>query len=96
MFGIFGMLMIACIAAYVMARNKVFLSLAVFVAAALLHYLVQIGFGGWRMWPGSVYLNQAMQWTAPLLAMAACASSRLIVTLPLLVCRLTPDGRPPA
>ena len=72
MFGIFGMLMIACIAAYVMARNKVFLSLAVFVAAALLHYLVQIGFGGWRMWPGSVYLNQAMQWTAPLLAMAAC------------------------
>ena len=72
MFGIFGLLMVACTVAYVVARNKVFLSLAVFVAAALLHYLVQIGFGGWRMWPGSVYLNQAMQWTAPLLAMAAC------------------------
>ena len=72
MFGIFGMLMVACLAAYVAARNMIFLSLAVLVAAALLHYLVQIGFGGWRMWPGSVYLNQAMQSTAPLLAMAAC------------------------
>lgn len=72
MFGIFGMLIVACTAAYVVARNKVFMSLAVFVATVLLHYLVQIGFGGWRMWPGSAYLNQAMQWTAPLLAMAAC------------------------
>ena len=72
MFGIFGLLMLACIAAYVVARNTVFLSLAAFVAAALLHYLVQIGFGGWRIWPGSVHLNQTMQSTAPLLAIAAC------------------------
>ena len=72
MFGMFGMLMMACTAAFVVARNKVFLSLAVFVATVLLHYLVQIGFGGWRLWPDSAYLNQAMQWTAPLLAMAAC------------------------
>ena len=70
MFGMFGMLMLACITAYVVARNKVFLSLAVLVAATLLHYLVQIGFGSWRMWPGSVYLNQAMPWTASLLVMA--------------------------
>ena len=72
MFGMFGMLMVACIAAYVVARNKVFLSLAVLVAVALLHYLVQIGFGGWQIWPGSVYLNQAMPWTASMLAMATC------------------------
>lgn len=72
MFGMFGMLMIACAAAFAVARNTVFISLAAFVTATLLHYLVQTGFGGWRIWPNSVYMNQAMRWTAPLMAMATC------------------------
>lgn len=72
MLGMFGMLMMACAAAFAVARNTVFISLAAFVTAILLHYLVQMGFGGWRIWPNSVYLNQAMRWTAPLMAMAAC------------------------
>ena len=71
MLGMFGMLLLACMAAFAVARNTVFISLAVFVAATLLHFLVQMGFGGWRIWPDSAYLTQAMQWTAPLLAMAA-------------------------
>jgi GGDEF domain-containing protein len=71
MLGMFAMLMLACMAAYVVARNIVFISLAVFVLAVLMYYLVQMGYGGWRIWPGSAYLNQVMPWTAPLLAMAA-------------------------
>ena len=72
MLGMFGLLLLACMAAFAMARNTVFISLAAFVAAVLLHYLVLMGYGTWRIWPGNAYLNQAMQWTAPLLAMAAC------------------------
>jgi GGDEF domain-containing protein len=68
--GMFGFLMLSCFAAYAMARNSVFLSLAAFVAAVLLHHLVAMGFGGWRLWPGSSHLNQAMLWAAPLLALA--------------------------
>lgn len=71
MLGMFGMLIVACMAAFGVARNTVFISLAAFVAAILLHYLVLMGFGGWRIWPDSVYLTRAMQWTAPLIAMAA-------------------------
>ena len=72
MVGMFGLLIMACITAFAMARNTVFISLAALIAATLLHYLVQMGFGTWRLWPDSVYLNQTMQWTTPLLAMAAC------------------------
>jgi two-component system, sensor histidine kinase LadS len=68
--GMFGFLMLSCFAAYAMARGPVFLSLAAFVAAVLLHHLVAMGFGGWRLWPGSSHLNQAMLWAAPLLALA--------------------------
>lgn len=72
MLGMFGMLFVACLAVFGVARNTVFISLAAFTAATLLHYLVQIGFGSWRIWPGSAHLNQTMPWVAPLLAMAAC------------------------
>lgn len=69
--GTFGFLTLACIAAYALARNTVFLSLAIFVAAVLLYQLVGLGYGGWRLWPNSVHLNQATQWAAPLWALAA-------------------------
>jgi two-component system, sensor histidine kinase LadS len=69
--GMFGFLIIICFAAFAMAHNSVFLSLAAFVFAVLLHHLVAMGFGGWRLWPGSSHLNQAMLWAAPLLALAS-------------------------
>ena len=71
MLGMFGMLMLACMAAFVVSRNTAFTSLAVFVAAFLLYYLVLMGYGSWRVWPGSAHLNRAMPWAAPLFAMAA-------------------------
>ncbi len=70
--GMFGMLMIACVATFRVARNTVFLSLAAFVATTFLHYLVLMGYGGWRIWPNNPYVTQAMQWSAPLFNMAAC------------------------
>ena len=70
MFGKFGMLALACLVVFGVARKPVFLSLAAFVLALLLHFLVQLGYGGWRLWPNSANLNFAMNWTAPLLAMA--------------------------
>jgi two-component system, sensor histidine kinase LadS len=70
MIGMYGLLMLACFAAYAMARNNVFLWLAAFVVSLLMLNLIQMGYGGWRLWPGSVYTNQLMSWTVPLLAMA--------------------------
>ena len=71
MLGIFVVLMLACVAAFAVARSTVFISLAGFVAATLVYYLVQMGYGDWRVWPGNAYLNQVMPWTAPLFALAA-------------------------
>ena len=71
MLGLFGFLILACFAAYAVARNAVFLSLAGFVFAVLLQHLVVMGFAGWRLWPASAHLNQAMLWAAPLFSAAA-------------------------
>ena len=73
MFGMCSILVVLCIAANRLANDTVFLSLGAFVAAVLLTNLVLMGYGGWRLWPSSVYLNRAMQSTAPLLALAAGA-----------------------
>lgn len=70
MLGMFGMLMLACVVAFGIARNTVFISLGAYVAAILLHYLVLMGLGGWRIWPDSEYLTLAMQQSAPFFAMA--------------------------
>ncbi len=70
MFGMFGILMLICVAANALAHNTVFLSLAAFTGALLLQYLVLIGYGGWRVWPNSLHLNQAMPWASPFLSMA--------------------------
>jgi two-component system, sensor histidine kinase LadS len=71
MFGMYSFLILACVAAYALARNGVFLWLAAFVASLLMLHLIQMGYGGWRLWSGSIYTNQAMAWIAPLLTMAA-------------------------
>ena len=70
MFGMFGMLTLACLVVCGVARKTVFVSLAAFVLAMLLHFLVQLGYGGWRLWPNSASIDFAMNWTAPLIAMA--------------------------
>lgn len=71
MFGMCGILIVVCIATNRLANDTVFLSLSAFIATILLTNLVLMGYGGWRMWPNSVFLNQAMRLTAPLLALAA-------------------------
>ena len=71
MFGMMGILVIACLAANRLANDTVFLSLAAFVATILLFNLVLVGYAGWRIWPGSLHLNQAMRLSAPLLGLAA-------------------------
>ncbi len=68
--GMFGMLLVACIAAFAMARKTVFLSLAALIAASLLFYGIQMGYGSWRIWTNSVYVTEVMQWSAPLIVMA--------------------------
>ena len=69
--GMFGLMMVACLFTYAISRNSVFLWLATFNASLLLLNLTQLGYGGWRLWPGSSYINTSMSWIAPLLAMAA-------------------------
>lgn len=70
MFGMFGMLIVMCIATNALSNNTEFLSLAAFASAILLTHLVFIGYGGWRLWPGSAHLNQVMLWVSPLLGVA--------------------------
>ena len=70
MLGTFGFLILACMASFVVARNTVFLALAALTASALFNQLVSLGYGAWRIWPESAYLNQSMQWAAPLWTMA--------------------------
>ncbi len=71
MFGMCGILIVVCIATNRLANDTVFLSLGAFIATILLTNLVLMGYGGWRIWPDSLYLNQAMRLAAPLLALAA-------------------------
>jgi two-component system, sensor histidine kinase LadS len=71
MFGMCSILIVVCIASDRLANDTVFFSLGAFVASILLTNLVIMGYGGWRIWPDSLYLNRAMRWTAPLLALAA-------------------------
>lgn len=71
MLGVFGLLLLASVVAFSVARNAIFVSLAVFVTTLSLHFLVMLGYAGWLLWPNSVQLTLAMNWTAPLFAMAA-------------------------
>ena len=70
LFGLFGLLAVVSVAAYRMLRNSVFLWFGGFVLAMLLTQLMLIGYGGWRIWPHSVYLNQSMAWMLPALTLA--------------------------
>ncbi len=69
--GMFGLLAILCLAAYLLARNTVFLWFGSFVVALMLLQLVLVGYGGWHMWPNSVRMNQMMAWFSASLTLAA-------------------------
>ena len=69
MLGMFGLLIVGCIAASSLGRNAVFLSLASFTSAMLLTHLTLLGYGGWRMWPGNAHLNLTMPWAAAMLSL---------------------------
>ncbi|AYQ28589.1 hypothetical protein DT070_11495 [Polaromonas sp. SP1] len=73
MWGIFALLTGLCLGAFAMARNKVFLWFGVVVVTLMFTQLVLIGYGGWRIWPHSVHLNQVMGWVSSTVSMAAAA-----------------------
>ena len=69
--GMFGLLIVVCIASSSLSRSTVFISLAGFTGAMLLLHLTLLGYGGWRLWPNSAHLNQVMPWVSAMLALAA-------------------------
>lgn len=73
MWGMFSVLAALSLAAFAIARNRVFLWFGAVVVALMFTQLVLIGYGGWRIWPGSVHLNQVMAWVSSALSMAAGA-----------------------
>ncbi|GAB3469182.1 7TM diverse intracellular signaling domain-containing protein [Polaromonas eurypsychrophila] len=73
MWGMFSVLAALSLAAFAMARNRVFLWFFAVVITLMFTQLVLIGYGGWRMWPQSAYLNQVMGWVSSALSMAAGA-----------------------
>ncbi len=73
MWGMFSVLAALSMAAYAMARNRVFLWFGAVVVTLMFTQLVLIGYGSWRMWPGSAHLNQVMGWVCAALSMAAGA-----------------------
>ncbi|MEO7887826.1 MAG: 7TM diverse intracellular signaling domain-containing protein [Polaromonas sp.] len=73
MWGMFSLLAVVCLAAFAMARNKVFLWFGAVVVTLMFTQLVLIGYGGWRIWPHSAHLNQVMGWVSASVAMAAGA-----------------------
>lgn len=73
MWGMFSVLAMLSLAAFALARNRVFLWLGAVVVTLMFTQLVLIGYGGWRMWPGSAHLNQVMGWVSSALSLAAGA-----------------------
>lgn len=73
MWGMFTVLAVLSLAAFAMARTRVFWWFGALVVTLMFTQLVLIGYGGWRMWPGSVHLNQVMGWVSGMLSIAAGA-----------------------
>ncbi|MFI5444402.1 7TM diverse intracellular signaling domain-containing protein [Polaromonas sp. UC242_47] len=73
MWGMFSVLAMLCLGAFAMARNQVFVWLGAVVMTLMFTQLVLIGYGSWRVWPHSAYLNQIMGWVSSALSMAAGA-----------------------
>ncbi|WP_372825294.1 7TM diverse intracellular signaling domain-containing protein [Polaromonas sp.] len=73
MWGMFTVLATLSLAAFAMARTRVFLWFGALVATLMFTQLVLIGYGGWRMWPNSAQLNQVMGGVSAALSMAAGA-----------------------
>jgi GGDEF domain-containing protein len=73
MWGMFSVLAMLSLAAFAMARNRVFLWFGAAVVTLMFTQLVLIGYAGWRMWPESAHLNQVMGWVSSALSMAAGA-----------------------
>lgn len=73
MWGMFSVLALLSLAAFAIAHNRVFLWFGAVVVTLMFTQLVLIGYGGWRMWPQSVHLNQVMASVSAALSMAAGA-----------------------
>lgn len=73
MWGMFSLLAALCLAAFCVARNRIFLWFGAVVVTLMLTQLILIGYGGWRIWPHSRHLNQVMGWVSSTLTLAAGA-----------------------
>ena len=73
MWGMFSVLALLSLAAFALARTRVFVWFGALVVVLMFTQLVLIGYGGWRMWPESAHLNQVMGWVCAALSMAAGA-----------------------
>ena len=73
MWGMFSVLAVLSLGAFALARTRVFLWFGALVVTLMFTQLVLIGYGGWRMWPGSTHLNHVMGWVSAALSMAAGA-----------------------
>ncbi|MDB5965238.1 MAG: hypothetical protein JWQ72_1738 [Polaromonas sp.] len=73
MWGLFGLMAMLSVGAFALTRNRTFLWFGSFVLSLMCTQLILIGYGGWRIWPHSVYLNQVMGWVSASLATASAA-----------------------
>ncbi len=71
--GIFGLLVILSVVAYWLMTSMVFVWFGLFVVGLMSSQLVLMGYGGWRVWPSSQYLNAVMMWVVPYLTLASAA-----------------------
>jgi two-component system, sensor histidine kinase LadS len=70
LWGLFSLLAVLSVLAFVLLRNAIFLWFGGFVVSMLLTQLVLMGFASWRLWPQSAYMSQVMNWVAPSISLA--------------------------
>ena len=71
MWGVFGLLAGMSVVGYGMVKARVFLWFSVFVVCYMFTQLTFVGYGSWRVWHHSAYLNQVMGWVMPFIALAS-------------------------
>ena len=71
--GMMGLLSVLCLGGFVITGSALFLWFGGFAASLMVSQLVILGYGGWRLWPHNVHLNQVMGWASSCVALATGA-----------------------
>jgi two-component system, sensor histidine kinase LadS len=71
MWGVFGLLALMSVVGYGLVKARVFLWFSAFVICYMFTQLTFMGYGSWRVWHHSAYLNQVMGWVMPFIALAS-------------------------